>query len=649
VNQVLEELEDRVEQVFAATEQLRGAVGDGKSVRQLLDSIFRNVHSLKATASANGLNDTTHIAHQFENLLHALRVGNARMSDDVLRAFDDTGEALFSSLRQTKTPKTESPQSLFERLQLFSQQLPRVSRPEVELILSAVPPEIWQPLSQEEKHRLEQAVGEGGSLFLIETCFDTTNFDQLFQQLKEKLKQKGELISTAPKIHNEKPGKIDFRILYARECDLGQIKREVSDIADINVTEISAQEVPRDLGREKNLALERHKSTRRTPDVIRIDLDDLDRLISLTQRLFRETNACFDRVAGMSELRTNVNAVNNSFLTLAAELVNLRMVPIDRVLQRASRAGRSAAAAAGKDVEVIVGGHELRIDKALSDAISDPLVHLVRNAVDHGIENAEQRQQAGKNKRGKICIEASSLQGQTRIRVTDDGRGIDPKSVASAGKRLGVLDGNAELGVDQSQRLIFLVGFSTAASLSETSGRGVGLNVVETAIEDVGGAIGVASEPGVGSVFEIRLPVTFGLLDVVVVREGGHHYLIDAAQVSSIEKIDGADTEVKEGESLLRLDELLGLGRTESKTTVQLVYKYEKCGSLTLQVNEFVDREQVLIRNLGSRGGRWLGVAGAAEMRDGTVALLLDLRALMTDTPDNELKFFFDALRFEET
>jgi two-component system, chemotaxis family, sensor kinase CheA len=357
--------------------------------------------------------------------------------------------------------------------------------------------------------------------------------------------------------------------------------------------------------------------------------------------LFRETNACFDRVAGMPELRTNVDAVNSSFLTLAAELVNLRMVPIDRVLQRASRAGRSAAAAAGKDIDVIVGGHELRIDKALADAISDPLVHLVRNAVDHGIENAEQRQHAGKNKRGRICIEASSLQGQTRIRVMDDGRGIDPKFVASAGKRLGVLDGNAELGIDQSQRLIFRLGFSTAGSLSETSGRGVGLNVVETAIEDVGGAIGVASEPGVGSVFEIRLPVTFGLLDVVLVKEGGHQYLIDATQVS-IEKSAGVDT-AEEGDNVMRLDELLGLGRTESNTSALLVCNIERGNSepgrsFVLKVNELVDTEQVLVRNLGSRGGRWVGVAGAAEMRDGTVALLLDLPALIakgsSTTPD---------------
>ena len=190
---ILDELEDRVEQIFAATEELREVAGDGKTTRQLLDSIFRNVHSLKASAASNDLDNLAHIAHQFENLLHALRVGKACMNDEVLRAFDEISDAMFASLRPSEsstTRSTNSPSSLdalFHRLKALSEQTVRNGRLELEVVLNAVPSEIFQALSEEEKHRLAQAIGEGGSLFMLATSFDIASFDQLFQNLKDRL------------------------------------------------------------------------------------------------------------------------------------------------------------------------------------------------------------------------------------------------------------------------------------------------------------------------------------------------------------------------------------------------------------------------------------------------------------------------------
>src|SRR6185503_19139240 len=221
--------------------------------------------------------------------------------------------------------------------------------------------------------------------------------------------------------------------------------------------------------------------------------DDLDRLISSTHQLFRDTHEYVAQLVDSSdasdELQAKASELDASFLSLASELVNLRMVPLDRVLQRAFRAGRSVAAAAGKEIDFKVVGHSLKIDKSLSDAIADPLIHLVRNAVDHGIETADERSKVGKGRRGTISIEAKASQGQTRIRVTDDGRGIEPELVRVAGRRLGVLTDDRQIDMEKSLRLIFRSGFSTAATISETSGRGVGLDVVENSIEAVGGAI----------------------------------------------------------------------------------------------------------------------------------------------------------------
>jgi two-component system, chemotaxis family, sensor kinase CheA len=632
--QLVGELEDRIEQIFAATEELREVSGEGKTTRRLIDSIFRNVHSLKASASSAGFEDLVQIAHQFENLLHALRVGRAHVNDEVLRGFDETAQALFSSLRFISGSTKPSYEELFARLASLSESSVRGERLELEVILNAVPAEIWQALKEEEKHRLKQAVGEGASLFLVATRFDIANFDELFQSLKQILTQHGELISTAPKVHNELPNKIDFRILYAREAELEQVQAEISNLKDVTVSEFSRIATETSHFDKKENSRTRYSRSPTPPRVIRIELADLDRLIASTHQLLRLTNRRFEEVlAQLPDVKTfspGVEEVGDSIMSLAAALINLRMVPLERVLQRAFRAGSSVAAAADKEIDFVVEGQDLKIDKSLADAISDPLIHLVRNAVDHGIENKDERRASGKSLHGNIRIEASTQQGQTRIEVTDDGKGIDPELICRVGKDLGLLT-DAQPDIDRSLRLLFRPGFTTAKSVSGTSGRGVGLDVVERTIEGLGGNVKVSSKRGSGSTFQMRLPVTFNTLDVVVVKEGEHSYLIDAAQVLSTTPLKQS---AANGEKVLRLDQLLGLTSTESENPIILHCEFEKAESeqhrrVAVQVSEVISTEQVLVRNLGSRGGRWRGVAGAAEMRDGRVALLLDLVALI--------------------
>ena len=241
------------------------------------------------------------------------------------------------------------------------------------------------------------------------------------------------------------------------------------------------------------------------------------------------------------------------------------------------------------------------------------------------------------------------MQGQTRIAVIDDGRGIEPHSIAEAAKRLGVLDSITPLSMAQSVRLLFRPGFSTAKQVSGLSGRGVGLDAVESAVEEMGGAMTVASEPGQWSRFEIRLPVTFGLLDVAVVTAGGHRYLIDRTYVSSARRINWSEIVVGRGDEprvqienetirIVSLSNLVGGSAQPEKTgdASILVCDFSRMAGermtrqrVGLLVDGISADQRVLVRNLGSHGGRWFGVAGAAEMRDGRVALLVDLPRLL--------------------
>ena len=299
-------------------EQLRQAAGNGPQARKLLDTLFRNVHNYKASASANGLTSLAAAAHEFENVLHSLR-----------------------------------------------------------------------------KH----ALAEGARLFLVQTDFDVSDFDQQYQTLKERLSKTGEVISTEPSVNKERPGKVNFKILYAA--------KETPNIPAVTVEEISA-------------------------------------------------------VAP-----TTTNAFEHAFQKFAAEL---RTISVEDVLAQAIRAGEAAGKATGKHVDFEVRGDATLLDQR----IADPLLHLVRNAVDHGIET-----------RGKVLIEIAQRDDQISITVTDDGRGIDPSSIDK----------------------LFEPGFSTTTEVSNISGRGIGLDIVKTTIEEFGGTVTVRSAPGQGASFEITLPI----------------------------------------------------------------------------------------------------------------------------------------------
>ena len=340
------ELRDRLDQISTTIQELRQASADGRQSRQLIDSLFRTVHTFKAAASAEGLNDLSRTAHEFEDLLHALRTGRVILDAEVLRVFDET----------VATLRNGSAISLSNRVSQLSSNVP--------LSKNEVPPE-FVSLRDEERHRAAAALREGSNLYLMEVAFEATDFDEPFRWLKEQLEKTAEIISTSVRMQDDK---IIFHVVYASQSE---------------------------------------------------------------------------------------------------------KTPIRTVLQQALLAGQTVAATLGKQVEFVVKSEELLLDKSVSDSLADALLHLVRNAVDHGIES-----------RGKVALEVTAEAGQVSVCVSDDGRGIAPENLP----------------------FVFQPGFSTANSVTDLSGRGVGLDVVATTIQELGGTVTVTSEPGNGSSFKITLP-----------------------------------------------------------------------------------------------------------------------------------------------
>ena len=669
-HEFLVEIEELIELIFADLDNLRTSLNDGRTrrgQRELVDRIFRRVHSVKGSAASSGLEVVSQIAHEFENLLDAIRGGQTLLNDELLDTCESAIEALSKSLSQAASGTVEPlPGGLCDRLRAATRGISRGSTSDAEVTLASIPSEIWQSLTQPEKHRLALVVEEGTPLFIVITSFDIGNFDEEFFRLKEKLAESGEVISTSPTVDETNPGRVRFRVLYASKTRIEILHAAVVEFADVAFNEVPNS---RDV-----LPLTNHQQAHPLASVssqgnfVRTDLDKLDQLISSTHELLRATSNALAFALSQTEITASARAelegldqqIRRSFKGVEDGLINLRMVSLGPTLQRVVRAGRAAARLSGKEIDFEVIGENIELDKMLVDGIADPLVHLVRNAVDHGIEGAQTRIQSGKKRRGTVRIEVLNEGSQSKVRVTDDGRGIDPRLISEAATRLGIVENESGLDIERSLRLIFRPGFTTLESVSDVSGRGVGLDVVETAVENVGGELRVSSKPAAGTTFEILLPVTFGLLEATVFVSGGTRYCIPVGQIlagSTTGASDQNDAKMTvEGDPGKAPDRGAGelppvsmralLGRssqdssehTESQEeqhviTCRFSDEQSNANSGTRRISVVVDAvvgtEEVLVRTLGRHAGRWYGVAGATELRDGTVALVLDLPRLL--------------------
>lgn len=403
---------------------------------------------------------------------------------------------------------------------------------------------------------------------------------------------------------------------------------------------------------------------------VRVQLSELDDLVFAANELFDDTMRALDESSSVE----SASHLRRDFVALVERVMALRMQTLARTLERAARSARVGARRAGKRVEIEIEGGEARVDRAVAEHLGDPLTHLLANAVAHGVEPPAERRAAGKPERGRVRIAVSTGGGRVGVRVSDDGRGIDIRRIENAARAQGIIDEDAGVTEEQALRLIFRPGFSTATDVSMSSGRGVGLDAVEHEVERAGGEVRVRTRRGRGTTFELRLPLPLALVPALLVRAGAHAYALDASRVVetlTLEEagVDGdGDSRIIRwhGEELplvslgaLLTDQVASSHRDDTTTReaahdkdeaahddsdrrrVVIVRLDDERGG-DAQTDEevssrlaavFVDgssgRRDALVRSLGRHATRWRGVSGAIDLRDGTVALMIDLPRLL--------------------
>ncbi|HEY0077348.1 MAG TPA: ATP-binding protein [Pyrinomonadaceae bacterium] len=714
----LAEAEDLLEALFADIEALRARHGEGRARRELVGRIFRQVHTIKGAALAAGLDATGRIAHELESLLDGVRRGRIAVEPALLDAFEDGVQAVSENLsaasrgREPSSPGHE----VIERLRRFAPPASdaRSAHPlddTAVAALDALPEEIARSLGEHELHRLRETTAEGATLHVVRADFDLGSFDEQFRSLSDALTRTGEVISTLPGVEPGRPDRVHFKLLYATHESRAELSARVEPFGGV----VLPPETKANGAGEKrpgaafvgSLRAGEGEAESRAPEsraetgaarassppssitssaasvsdastaaaltsLVRVPLGELDDLISTAHELFNETLAAIDlgnksrrdddKDAQSSDAsdyeETRVADIRRRFLALEERLIGLRMVSVKQTLERVARAGLSAARLAEKSLEIELSGGEVRLDKSLADAIADPLLHLLRNAVDHGIEPPLERLAAGKQERGRIRLEAEAEGSRAVLRVADDGRGIDPERIARAAEAQGIFEPGAKLDEQQALRLIFRPGFSTVGEASSMSGRGVGLDVVESTVEQLGGELRVWSRAGAGTTFEMRLPTTLALVSASIIHSSGSQYCVDASHILEEAFISSSDIEQGgDGRSfalwrdeslplvsmsaLLSKDDEPAIANVAEGESMPVIISRVAARSIEAEqegaapkraavaVERFGGRSEVLVRSLGRHSTRWRGIGGATELGDGTIALLLDLPRLL--------------------
>lgn len=579
----------------------------------LLNDIFRGFHTVKGGAGFLNATELVTLCHLTENLFDRLRNGELELTAELMDVIMDATRGvreMFGELAQGVQPKPAYPQTIAALQGALNGELPTDG---------GAPTAAPSPAAAD-----TAVIGNGAS----------ANGEPDWQALQaavtgESVKAaKGELITKAEAAEAQSAAAAPVKNKEAAPSPFG---RRASDRPS---PVASGARRGDDRGRE---------------NTIRVDTSRLDQVLNLSGEIGltknRLTSLRADILAGKNDSETlhaldqAVSQLDLLVSDLQNSVMKTRMQPIGRLFQKYPRIARDLARQLGKDVELVLAGEETEVDKTMIEDLADPLIHLIRNAVDHGVEMPEERAAAGKPAKSLVRLEARQEGDHIVLIIADDGKGMSAERIRAKAVDKGLISEEEANTLDerQSLNLIFLPGFSTKTQISDVSGRGVGMDVVKTNIQKLNGSVEIRSEPGKGSVFLISLPLTLAILPVLLVLLGDQPFALPLSLVREILPIDqeriqevgGKHTLVVRGEVLpvISLAKLLGWPLDRSPEYGVFMQTAER--SFILGVDSFAGRDDAVIKSL--EDFRPKGVAGVTTLSNGQIVLILDMKELLTD------------------
>jgi two-component system chemotaxis sensor kinase CheA len=671
------EAQELVESLSRNLLALDGTLRSGHEDPGLVNEAFRAVHTLKGLAGLFGAKKVSTLSHRLEDVLDSLRLGRLPLTENVLdllfRAVELYGEALGVERARSDDPLPRI-DALIDEFAHLGNEGPRPSSP---LSRFELDPAMLAVLTEYEEHRLKSCVEHGLMLYRVRVDFALATIDRALEDIKARAKGHGEVITYLPTGASTSADSIELDLLLASGSSLSELDASLGNGAIIEPIRLRAEPsspavVPSDHPRRALSvapAQAAHPLSERAPEgieqtgaahravaqTVRVDIRKLDALMNVVGELAIVKNALARlaeriRAEGMRQLGSELHSIQRSFDRRLGEMQNgileVRMVPLGQVFDRLARVVRQIGREMGKDIRLVITGAETEIDKLIVEELSDPLMHVVRNAIDHGIEVADERLRVGKPLAGTIALNAFQKGNHVVIEVEDDGHGIDEKAIVDKAVSLGKIHAEevAQLGRSEILNLVFLPGLSTRKEASDYSGRGVGMDVVKTNISKLGGVIDLHSETDIGTKLTITLPVTLAIVSALLLRIVGRVFAMPLTSVAEAITLDESQVRVLDGREVMtlrgvtlpicRLGRVFGLAPLPGFTPPKRQYVVVAAlgaRRLGFAVDDLQGQQDIVIKPLGKSLSGVRGFSGATELGDQRVALVLDPASLIEE------------------
>jgi two-component system chemotaxis sensor kinase CheA len=676
LSEFVSEAQETIDLLGRELMKLDGAHGD--PAPDVVNAVFRAAHSLKGLSSMFGVERMSRLAHALEDLLDDVRMGRRtldRAAMDLLLDAPEVFSRIIAEESAGEAPRTaDAAARLTERLR--AGEPARAPAAEDPLDAIALGPEVRAVLTEYEEHRLRANVQKGIALHRVRVSFELASFDEDLGALSGRLKRIGEVVSTLPSADAKDPQAIAFELLFASRERKEAVQREAGPGAVVEpVARLRAVASPADAAREGG---ERGPAPRAEPALspapeppadegaslrsvsqsVRVDIRKLDALMTAVGELVlvkSSLQSLADRVkaqggdAGLAAELFHANrSLERRLAELQAGILEVRMVPLEQIFDKLARMVRKIGREVGKEIDLEVAGGDVELDKLIVEDLSDPLMHLIRNAIDHAIEPPEERERLGKPRAGRVRLDASQKGNHVRIVVEDDGGGIDEERVREVAVERGVASAEAvrELSRREALNLIFVPGFSTAREVTSLSGRGVGMDVVKNNIANLSGIIDLHSEKGRGTRFEITLPVTLAIVRALVVAVAGRSYAVPLNTVLEIVELRARDVRTlstREAISLrgatlplVRLARFFEVPEARAPDAFFAVVVGLAQERLAIAVDELVGQQDIVVKPLGAQLQGVRGVAGATDLGTRRTVLVLDVGSIIEDVMRGE-------------
>ncbi len=648
-----------------------------------LDEIFRSAHTLKGMSATMGFHSVAELTHEMENVLDKLRKDTLEVNEDIVNllfACVDSLEKMVEDISNSGGAEFDI-KPMIVRLQNISQgksgsvSAPKIQEAKPKTVVveeSASDLNIDFGLEEQEEHAIYTAQEEGLNVFalevvLVEGCILKAARTYM---VMTQLENNGDVIKTIPSVQDLENENFEhsFAVLFVTTKSLEEIIKkikEISEIAEVNGSNYVLAEQENVLGHIENTPPEVTQKAEKTEtkenggntnvdknndkkskgsQSVRVDIERLDDLLNLVGELVinKTRLAQIGLNNKLTELVETIEQMERVTTDLQNVVMKVRMVPVSQVFNRFPRMVRDLAREIHKDINLVITGEETELDRTVIDEIGDPLVHLLRNSIDHGIELPEEREAAGKSPTGQVSLIARYEGNNVIIEVVDDGHGIDANRIRRKAVEKNVLTQQEvdKLDDNEALRLIFLPGFSTAEKVTDISGRGVGMDAVRNKIESLGGNIDLETTLGKGSKFKIRLPLTLAITQALMIGVAEEIYAIPLGAIDStiniteesIKTVRNKEVILLRGEiiPIVRLDKALNIPRTEAfeQEEIFVVIVHVGTQKIGIIVDGLIGQQEIVIKSLGKLMNGIKIIAGATILGNGRVSLIIDVASL---------------------